>query len=103
MALTALHIADGQLPIAKATLFTATATTILKSLTLVNSDVVARTVNVYLHNGTSRRITPANLSLAAGNAYYDDTVRVLMAGDLIEGDASAATIVDYWIDGAVYS
>lgn len=103
MALTADHLVDGQLPNSKTTLYTAAATVIVKSITLVNTDASARTVNIYFKRATSRRVTPKDLSLAVGAAYYDETVRVLEAGDVIEGDASAATVIDYWIDGAVYS
>lgn len=99
MALTPFN-ANGQLPSSKGTLYTASATVIINSISLVNSDSVTRTVNLYIKTGTSRRIIPVALSLATGTAYIDDTVRCLNNGDLIEGDASAASVVDYVISGA---
>jgi hypothetical protein len=39
------------------------------------------------------------LSIPAYSSVFDDTVSNLMTGDLIEGEASAATTVDYWISG----
>jgi len=99
MALAPALLANGQLPSAKSTLFTATTDTIVKSITLVNTDVVSRTVNLYIKRASSRRIIPVNLSLGAGSvAIVDDLV--ISSGDLIEGDASVATIVDYSICGA---
>jgi hypothetical protein len=100
MALTAALLANGQLPAAKGTLFTASSATIIKSITLVNTDASARTINLYIKRTTSRYITPVAYSLAAGASFIDDTVRTLSNGDLIEGDASAATVVDYTIAGA---
>lgn len=99
MALTPFNT-NGQLPNAKGTLYTATATVIIRSVRLVNTDSSARTVNLYVKTGTSRRIIPKDLSLAVGAAYLDDTGFELNSGDLIEGDASAATVVDYVISGA---
>ncbi|TET16397.1 MAG: hypothetical protein E3J81_03170 [Dehalococcoidia bacterium] len=62
-------LADGQLAGSKATLYTtpASTTAIVKSITLVNTDSSARTVNLYVQrDGTnSRRIIPENLTLEA--------------------------------------
>uniref|UniRef100_A0A6M3L889 Uncharacterized protein n=1 Tax=viral metagenome TaxID=1070528 RepID=A0A6M3L889_9ZZZZ len=95
-------LADGQLSDSKATLYTtpASTNTIIKSITLVNTDGSARTLNIYVNRtGTSRRIAPKDLSLAAG-AYtaYSDII-TLETGDKIEGDASVAAVVDYTING----
>ncbi len=99
MALTAFN-SNGQLPSSKGTLYTATAAVVVNSITLVNTDSVTRTVNLYIKTGTSRHIIPVALSLTTGSAYLDDITRCLNSGDLIEGDASAATVVDYVISGA---
>lgn len=102
MAFTIQALADGQLAAAKATLYTVPASTqtIVKSITLVNTDAAARTVNIYVKPGaTSRRILPKDLSIPAGGSYVHDAVITLEAGDVIEGDASAATVVDYIING----
>ena len=100
MALTADLLANGQLPNSKGTLFTATGPTIVKCITAVNTDAVTRTINFYVKRTTSRQITPVNLSLISGAEWVDDSVHTLANGDLIEGDASAATVVDYTINGA---
>lgn len=100
MAFTADLLAEGQLPATKTTLFTAASPTIIKSITLVNTDSVARTVNLYIKRTTSRHIIPVNLSLAAGACYADDLNRVLGTGDILEGDASSASVIDYVISGA---
>ena len=73
----------------------------MKYVGLVNTDVVARTVNLYLKRsgGTSRRIMPKDMSMNAGDSYEKNSTISLSIGDLLEGDASAATIVDYTITG----
>lgn len=102
MAYSIKALADGQLAASKGTLYTTPALTqtIIKSITLVNTDSSARTVNLYKKPGsTSRRIIPKDLSLAAGESFEFDLVLTLEAGDLIEGDASSANVVDYTING----
>ena len=96
-------LADGQLAAAKATLYTVPAdtTTIIKTISYVNTDASARDVNLYIKpsGGTSRRIIPMNMELGIGYMMvYDDEI-TLEAGDVIEGDASAANVVDYTING----
>lgn len=103
MALSIKALASGQLASSKGTIYTVPGSTqtIVKSLTLVNTDSVARTVNLYVNTaGTSRRICPKDLSLPAGALLELDRVITLEAADLIEGDASAATVVDFFISGA---
>ncbi len=91
---------NGQLASSKGTIYTATATVILNTITLVNSDASTRTVNLYVKTATSRRIIPKDTSLVAGaSLIYGDTLS-LNSGDLVEGDASAATVVDYVVSGA---
>lgn len=97
-------LADGQLASpSKATLYTAPAATqaVVNCITLVNTDGSARTVNLYFKasGGTSRRIIPKDLSLAAGAGFAYDKSISLEAADILEGDASAATVVDYVING----
>lgn len=102
MAFTIKALANGQLAATKGTLYTTPALTqtIVKSITLVNTDASARTVNLYVNaTGTSRRIIPKDLSLGAGESYVVNDVITLEAADLIEGDASAALVVDYVISG----
>lgn len=105
---SAIELADGQLGIAKATLYAnafpaGTKVVIPKGgLSLVNTDSVARTVNIYVNRvGTSRRTVPMALKLETGNDgfYVNQSVIVLAVSSSIEGDASAATVVDYVISG----
>jgi len=97
-------LADGQLASPdKATLYTAPAATqaVVNTITLVNTDSSARTVNLYFKasGGTSRRIIPKDTSLGAGYLLVMDDSLTLEAADIIEGDASAGTVVDYVISG----
>ena len=95
-------LGDGQLAAAKATLYTcpASTTTIIKTITLVNTDVAARDVNLYVKpsGSASRRIIPQNMELGIDYMMVYDDELTLEAGDLIEGDASAADKVDYVIN-----
>jgi len=100
---TIKSLADGQLAAAKATLYTVPASTqtIIKTITLVNTDTSARTVNLYIKvsGGTSRRIIPKDMSLGVKYLWVNPDELTLEAADEIEGDASAATVVDYTING----
>jgi len=103
MALTVTQLADGQLAAAKGTLYTTPASTqtIVRSIILVNTSTSDVTANIYMcpSGGTSRRIGPKDFTiLAEGMAILDD-VYSLDTGDLIEGDDSSATTVDYTIYG----
>ena len=96
-------LADGQLAATKGTIYTTPAATqtIVKRITLVNTDTVARAVNLYFKasGGTSRRITPKDYSLAVGALLVMEDEVTLEAADIIEGDAAAATVVDYVVSG----
>ena len=106
MALVYKSLADGQLAAAKATLYTVPGgtTAFIKQITYTNTDASDRTVNLYLKRSgsTSRRIIPQNMNLAVGNTMYwgDADGMALSTGDIIEGDASAATVVDFVVTGA---
>lgn len=104
MAITIEPLADGQLPNAKGTLFTATVATIVKGIILTNTGAGANLVNLYFkrNGGTSRRIIPKDTSLSTGDTLFwggDVEIVVLDAGGVIEGDATNATEVDYVISG----
>jgi len=95
------QLADGQLPDSTGDLYTATSKTIINTMTFVNTDSSAITMNVYLtpSGGTARRISPKDMSLADGDmAILDDEI-TLDTGDKIQGDASTADVVDYTIGG----
>ena len=99
-------LADGQLPDSKTTLYTvpASTTAAIKVCKLVNSSASARTVNIYIKRSgsTSRRVIPKDMTFAAGSEAecVDGDPWELSTGDIIEGDASAATEIDYFISGA---
>lgn len=97
------NLGNGQLPAAKGTLYTVPAltTAVVLQVTLVNASAAARLCNLYYKKaaGTSRRITPQNLSLLATYKHVVDDVETMGAGDEIEGDADAAASVDYVISG----
>lgn len=99
-------MAEAQLPSSKGTAYTVPAGKgcIVSSISLVNTDTVARTVNIYLKKSgsVSRRVCAKDLSLAAGARYTDTLAYALSAGDIIEWDASAATIVDGVVTGTEY-
>lgn len=97
---------DAQLPNAKTTLYTCPAgKTCSFKVSYVNVDASARTVNLYIKRSgsSSRRVIPKDLTMSAGDAMHygdDDDPHELSAGDIIEGDASAAATVDALITGA---
>lgn len=100
---TIKNLANGQLALAEADVYLvpAVTTAIIKTITLVNTDTVARTMNLYIKKsaGTSRRIIPKNTNLPAGYSLETDQEYTLGAADAIRGDASAATIVDFTVNG----
>ena len=103
MTMTLKTLADGQLGVAKATLYTCPASTqtIIKTMSFVNTHVAGITMNIYVKpsGGTSRRIMPKTMALSVNYlSIYDDEI-TLETGDLIEGDASVAAVVDYVISG----
>ena len=76
---TITQLADGQLPGAIGDLYTAGEAGIaVTSIILVNTDVIARAVNLYLtpSGGTERRLIPKDMSLGAGHALITDGIRV---------------------------
>lgn len=95
-------IADGQLPTTKGTLFAIPALTwaYVKNITVFNTNAATQTVLLYLNTtGTSRRI--ARFVLAQNEWAEYTQPRELEAGDLIEGETTTASAVDYTIDGVL--
>lgn len=94
-------IADGQLPSSKGTLYTVptgyAAEAIIVRL-VATSTTTSRTVNIYVKRSgsSSRRIIPRDMGMNVGDA-ASVVILGLSAGDLIEGDASAASEIDYTI------
>lgn len=108
MAFQYKSLADGQLPNAKGTLYTAPDEASIQTITLVLSAGGPHTVNIYLkrQGSSSRLLIPPNLPMdvtdPAAAALVDvlDRPLELSQGDEIEGDCSTATVVDYSITGA---
>jgi len=101
------RLAHGQLPAAKTTLYTCPPDTkvSITCISLVNTDVAIRTANLYLKadGGTSRLITPSDLSLGVSYQWVqNDLSHAMHPADVIEGDASVATQIDYVLSGEVY-
>lgn len=100
---TTLVLGNGQLPSTIGDLYTSPAliTTVVKTITVVNTDSVSRTVDLYIlpAAGTARRITPRLMPLGSYESIVFDSVFTLGAGDKIQGNASAATVCDYVIAG----
>lgn len=100
---TTLVLGQGQLASTIGDIYTSPAltTTVVKTITVVNTDSVTRTVNLYILKaaGSARKITPMNMPLLTGESLVFDSVFTLAAGDKIQGDASAATCCDFIISG----
>lgn len=103
MAFTAKVLADGQFATSKGTLYTVPGSTktYVKFFSVHNTNAATQTVNVYLKPGaTSRQVV--RLSLAQNeSANILDIVGsfTLEAGDLVEGDTTTASALDYVITG----
>lgn len=103
MTVTQKILANGQLPSSIGDLYECPANYQAKvqNIRATNTDSVARTVNIYIlpSGGTARRIWPKDLSLTQGDTAVDDSAFTLDQGDKVQGDASAASVVDYTIYG----
>lgn len=109
MALTIGTLAAGQLPSSKGTLYTVPTGFVAHAwISVANSSGSPRTHNIYIKRsgGSSVLVSALNKSQASGAdpTYYPLNASnlnsyKLSSGDIIEGDASAATAVDYLIFG----
>lgn len=73
------QLADGQLATSEGNLYTAITDGIaVTAICLVNTDSTSRTLNLYLKpkGGTSRRIIPKNITLAAGYSLYANGIEI---------------------------
>jgi len=96
-------LAQGQLAVAEATIYTvpASSKTGILHLNVFNTEAVtARIVYIYVQRsgGTSRLVWQATLA-ASGSAWLD--IGPLSAGDLVRAYASAANVVNYLLTGVV--
>ena len=96
-------LADGQLANSKAEIYPCPAATqaVVTLITLVNTHTSAEAVNLYFKasGGTSRRIIPKDYSLAASAELIVRDKINLEAADILEGDATDASKVDFTISG----
>lgn len=100
MSLSIKALADGQLASSKGTLYTTPGSTqaIVKSITLYNSGAGTNVCKIYANRtGTSRVIFRVSLETLEHAQFV--TPITLEAADLIEGDATSPTEVDYTING----
>ncbi|KKL68718.1 hypothetical protein LCGC14_2122170 [marine sediment metagenome] len=104
MTVTIKSLKDGQLPSSKTTLYTVPAATqtVINRIRLVNTNSTAETINLYFKasGGTSRRIIPEDYSLAAKALFVMDDVLTMEVSDVVEGDTTTVSKVDYVISGA---
>jgi len=97
-------LGDGQLAASEGDLYVVPAltTAIVVTISLVNTDSVSRTVNVYVKRaaGTSRRVgVPKDYALGAGALVETEQEYTLGPGDAVRGSASAANVVDFSVHG----
>jgi hypothetical protein len=101
MATTGKILANGQLPAAKATLYTVPALTraIIRNVTMANVVGGNQTVVLYIKKsgGTSRKIGQALIEM--NEFAHEEGIETLEAGDEIEGETTNAASVDYTILG----
>ena len=104
---TITQLADGQLPSSTGDLYTSGAdATVLAGITLVNTNISAEAVNLYLlpSGGTARRILPMNLSLSAGySCIYDGNVISVYDTDGRVVHSSVGGSPGWWIDSGTSS
>lgn len=91
---------DGQVPNAQGDLVAAvTNTTLLFSMNFHNTDTVVRTLQLWLNDGsTSRKLLQVDVQPDATVSI--DTKYTLTSGQSVEGEADAASVIDFWISGA---
>ena len=104
MTVTIKSLANGQLASSKGDLYETPAATytIVNSITLVNTNSTAETINIYFKasGGTSRLVSPKNYSLAA-NAWAEVLTKAITmeAADKLEGSTTTGSKVDFVISG----
>jgi hypothetical protein len=106
MAFVSKVLAEGQLPNTKTTLYTvpASTTAYIKVIQCWNSGGSVETIQIYMKPGSTSRTI--GYALVDADASYDPCIHeggprtfILQAGDLIEGQTTTATTVDYVIMG----
>lgn len=97
-------LADGQLASSKGTLYTVPTAkqTVINRIRLVNTNSTTETVNLYFKasGGSSRNLIPVDTQLKAGYLLVMDDVVTMEAADVIEGDTTTVSKVNYIVSGA---
>jgi hypothetical protein len=96
---TADLLADGQLPAAKAAIYTVPGSTVayVRTIKLYNTNAATQTILVYINGGTSRKQYRCVLAVNE-SAEIDDRL-TLGAADTIEAESTNAASVDYTVHG----
>lgn len=102
---TLTQLADGQLAATIGDLYTASATVVVTTIILVNTDTVARTVNLYLtpSGGTARRLIPKDVSLSAGYSLHFDGAKVMImstTGEVVASSSPTAHATSHQTGGS---
>lgn len=106
---TATQLADGQISNEEGDLYASGAdATVVTSITVVNTDSVARTFTLYLKpsGGSSRAISPVSLDLGIGHSFYTDGQHIVVmdaSGQILSTWAVDDTPVDGETDKPVSS
>lgn len=99
---TSVPVYNNTLPNSITALFTAVTKTILLFIHVINADSVTRTVNLYIdRDGANIRILGggSGYSMAASDERQKNVFIVMQPGDVLRGDASAASVVHLVVDG----
>lgn len=103
LATTIKSLGDGQLANSKGTIYTCPTgkQAMVFNIMLVNTNTITETVNLYFKasGGTSRRLLPKDTALPASNKLVMDDEVTLEAADIIEGDTTTGSKVDFILNG----
>lgn len=94
-------LADGQLANSKGTIYTSVGKTVVTDLRVFNTAVTTETVALYIKRSgsSSRQFFRAVLAQNEFAAFEASENVTLSSGDLIEGDTTNASAVNYLITG----
>ena len=98
-------LADGQLPSSKGTLYTVPAGTsvYLSKINILNTSATTQTVKIYIKPGGTSRFLVHVSGLEQYESIIYDGGLILETGDLVEGETTTASVVDYLIMGVTES
>ena len=96
---------DGQLPSSKGTLYTVPASTsvYISKIHILNTSATTQIVKIYIKPGSTSRFLIHVSDLEQYESIIYDGGLILETGDLIEGETTTASVVDYLIMGVTES